>query len=319
MRVRAVGVNYADCIVRMGLYASAREYVGWPIVPGFEVAGEVDALGEGVADLAPGERVFAVTRFGAYATRVCVPRAQVFRVPSRFDLQQAAAFPAAYLTAYYAAMELARLRRGSTILVHSAAGGVGSALVEMGKIAGARVVGVVGSSAKVEHVRALGAHAVIDKSSARLWREAERLAPNGYDAIFDANGVETLRASYAHLASPGKLVVYGFHSMLPRARPTGDGSRGRVRWGKLALDWLRTPRFDPLDMTSANRSVLAFNLSYLFERPELLEEGMRALLAWAEDGTIAPPKVTAFPFDEVARAHRALETGTTTGKLVLVV
>src|SRR5258708_5236571 len=128
IETEAIGVNYADCIVRMGLYASAKEYVGWPIVPGFEFAGRVERVGDGVTDLPPGAQVFGITRFGAYATHVVVPRDQVFAIPRGFDARQAAAFPAVYLTAYYAMCELAHPSAASSILVHSAAGGPGSAL-----------------------------------------------------------------------------------------------------------------------------------------------------------------------------------------------
>src|SRR3954468_9575792 len=99
--VKAIGVNYADCIMRMGLYASAKEYVGWPITPGFEVSGVVESVGEGGRDLTPGTRVFAVTRFGGYATHVAVPRHQVFPIPEHFDLFEAAAFPSVFLSAYW--------------------------------------------------------------------------------------------------------------------------------------------------------------------------------------------------------------------------
>ena len=316
VRTEAIGVNYADCIVRMGLYESAKKYVGWPVTPGFEVAGVVESIGVGVRDLTPGTRVFAVTRFGGYATHVAVPRHHVFAIPDRFDVFEAAAFPSVFLSAYWALMELARPRRGSVILVHSAAGGVGGALVQLGKIAGCTVVAVVGTSGKVEVARKLGADAIIDKSQTSLWREAERHAPNGYDVVFDANGVSTLRESYRHLASPGKLVIYGFHSMLPRA--TSAGAAGRVRWASLARDYIRTPRFDPLAMTNENRSVLAFNLSYLFERKDVLAESMSALLEWVREGKIWPLRVTRFSLSDVASAHRALESGRTAGKLVLV-
>jgi len=310
VRVEAAGVNYADVIVRMGLYESARKYVGWPITPGFEVAGVVAAVGAGVTDLTVGTRVFAVTRFGGYATRVVVPRDQVFVVPRGFTMSEAAAFPAVFLTAHYALFELAAAQPGMRLLVHSAAGGVGGALLTLARVAGCTTVGVVGGPAKVEAARELGADVVIDKSNGDLWRIARRHAPDGYDAIFDANGVSTLRASYAHLASPGRLVIYGFHSMLPRGR-------GRPNWPKLAVDWLRTPRFDPLRMTNENRSVMAFNLSYLFEHKSLLARSMKTLLAWIDEGKIAPPRVTEFPLGDVAGAHRAIESGTTTGKLVL--
>jgi NADPH:quinone reductase-like Zn-dependent oxidoreductase len=309
--VRAIGVNYADTIVRMGLYASAKEYVGWPITPGFEVAGVVSALGEGVDDLAIGDEVFAVTLFGGYASHLVVDRTYVFRKPASLSLPQAAALPAVGMTAWYALFELAHPRRGQKVLVHSAAGGVGSALVQMAKIAGCEVVGVVGATKKVAVARALGADHVIDKSAQDLWREAERIAPDGYDVILDANGVSTLGASYRHLRRAGKLVVYGFHSMMPKRG-------GRPNWPKLALDWLRTPRFNPLDMTNESRSVLAFNLSYLFDRVELLHEAIARILEWTEAGTLAPPAVTTYPLAEVARAHADIESGLTTGKLVLI-
>jgi NADPH:quinone reductase-like Zn-dependent oxidoreductase len=302
VRVEAIGVNYADCIVRMGLYASAKEYVGWPITPGFEVAGTTP----------DGRRVLALTRFGGYASHVVVPKNQVFALPRGFSMPEAAAFPTVNLTAYYALFELCRLREGMSLLVHSAAGGVGSALVALGKIAGCRVVGVVGRANKVEHVRALGADEVIDKSSEDLWRAAERHAPRGYDVVLDANGVETLGASFRHLAATGRLVVYGFATMLPRAK-------GRPSWPKLALDWLRTPRFDPLTMTNENKSVMAFNLSYLFDRPDLLSESMTVLTSWVEQGKLRAPRVQRFALDRVREAHRALESGETMGKLVLEV
>jgi NADPH:quinone reductase-like Zn-dependent oxidoreductase len=307
----AIGVNYADCVVRMGLYASAKKYVGWPITPGFEFAGTVHAVGEGVTDLEPGARVLGVTRFGGYATHVAVPRHQLFAMPSRLDIFQAAGFPSVFMTAYFGLLELAHPHPGATVLVHSAAGGVGSALLQLGRIAGCRMVGVVGSTHKVEAARAMGAEVVIDKSQEDLWKAAERAAPGGYDVVLDANGVSTLRQSYEHLAQTGRLVIYGFHSMLPR-------QGGRPSWLKLAWDWLRTPRFDPLSMTGDNKSVLAFNLSYLFEKRELLEEPMRRMLTWVEEGRITPLPVTRFELGRVADAHRALESGTTVGKLVLV-
>jgi NADPH:quinone reductase-like Zn-dependent oxidoreductase len=307
---RAAGVNYADCIVRMGLYESAKKYVGWPITPGFEFAGQVAALGAGVTDLEVGAQVFGVTRFGGYATHLVVPRHQVFALPKGFSLEEASGFPAVAMTAYYALYELVRLRPGMAVLVHSAAGGVGGALLQLGKIAGCRMVGVVGAAHKVEAARRMGADTVIDKSREALWKTAERYAPEGYDVVLDANGVETLRESYRHLAPSGKLIIYGFHTMIPR---TG----GRPSYPKLAVDYLRTPRFNPLDLCNDNKSVLAFNLSYLFDKTEFLREGMERLMGWIDEGRVKPPPVTVFPLAQVADAHRAIEAGATVGKLVL--
>ena len=301
VKTEAIGVNYADCIVRMGLYASAKKYVGWPITPGFEFSGVTD----------DGARVFGVTRFGGYATQVVVPAHQVFPIPHTFNAIEAAAFPSVFLTAYFALCELCRLRPGMRVLVHSAAGGVGSALVQLAKSEGCMVVGVVGAAHKVDEVKRLGADAVIDKSSEDLWRAAERLAPDGYHVVLDANGVSTLKDSYGHLASPGRLVIYGFHSMMSK-------TRGRPNYAKLAVDWVRTPRFDPLTLTNDNKSVMAFNLSYLFDEKSVLEEGMARLLELVSRHKITPPRVKTFPFDRVADAHRALESAQTTGKLVLL-
>jgi synaptic vesicle membrane protein VAT-1 len=181
----------------------------------------------------------------------------------------------------------------------------------MAKVAGCEVVGVVGKAHKFAAAKALGADHVIDKSTQDLWREAARIAPAGYDVVLDANGVSTLGASYKHLRRSGKLVVYGFHSMMPK-------SGGKPNWPKLALDYVRTPRFNPLDMTNESRSVLAFNLSYLFDRTDILEEAMTAILAGIEAGTLAPPTTTVYPLTEAARAHADIESGKTIGKLVLV-
>lgn len=309
IETRACGVNFADCCVRMGVYSSAREYVGWPITPGFEVTGIVKELGEGASRFVPGQRVLALTRFGGYATHLTVSEDFVLPLPDSLSFEEGAAFPAVFLTAYYALFELAHARANDRILVHSAAGGVGSALVQLGKLAGCRVVGVVGSTHKVEPLKRLGLD-VIDKSRQDLWKEAEKLAPEGFDIILDANGPETLSESYQHLRAGGKLVVYGFHSFFTK------GS-GRPNWFKIAWDYLRTPRFNPLNMTNANHSILAFNLSYLFDRKDLLKEPLEKILSWIDEKKVALPLITPYPLERVADAHRALESGQTVGKLVL--
>ena len=311
LEVQAAGINFADCFTRMGLYASARHYVGYPITPGFEVAGRVIDTGKAIDDLAAGCPVLAVTRFNGYADRLTVPRNQVFPMPASLTPVEAAGLPAAALTAWFALFELAHVRSGNSLLVHSAAGGVGSMLVQMGRLAGCQVTGVVGASHKVETVNTLGADMVIDKSAQDLWAVAEEIAPAGFDVILDANGVTTLRASYNHLAPVGKLVVYGFHGMLQ----TRNGAPNRFR---LLLDFLRTPRFSPFDLTTRNRSVLGFNLSYLFDRADMLQRGMSEILDWVATGRLRLARVTPYPLEAVAEAHRALESGQTTGKLVLV-
>ncbi len=306
--IKAAGINYADITVRWGLYESAKQYVGWPITPGFEYAGVVSESDD--ERFSVGERVFGLTLFGGYASEIVVPPHQLFKLPAQFDFATGAGFPAVFLTAYHALFQNIVVRPGMKVLIHSAAGGVGSSLVQLAKIAGLEVVGVVGRSEKVALVKSLGADAVIDKSQEDLWHRAQLYAPAGYDIILDANGVETLQASYEHLRPTGKLVVYGFHTMLPK-------SGGRINWLKLAWHWLRTPRFNPLQMTTANKSVVTFNLSFLFDRTDLLHCAMEEMLGWVEAGRVNVAKVTTYRASEVGHAHRDLESGKTSGKLVL--
>ncbi|MFQ6037575.1 MAG: zinc-binding dehydrogenase, partial [Candidatus Aminicenantales bacterium] len=252
---RAIGVNYADCVVRMGYYASAKKYVGWPITPGFEFAGEVEEVGPGVRDLPEGTRVFGVTRFDAYATHVVVPRTQVYPMPENLSFVEAGGFPVIYLTAYYGLFLVVKIFPESTILVHSAAGGVGSALLQLCRLKGWKTIGVVGSSHKVAAAKEMGADVVVDKSREDLWKAVEAHAPEGCDVVLDGNGTATLRGSYTHLKPTGKLISYGFHSMFPR-------KRGVANFLKLAIGYLRTPLFHPIRMHNQNRSIATFNLSF---------------------------------------------------------
>jgi NADPH:quinone reductase-like Zn-dependent oxidoreductase len=312
IEVSAAGINFADVFVRQGLYKSGKEFVGWPITPGFEFAGKVVKCGPDVSEFTEGTPVFGVTRFGAYASHLCVPEHQVYTIPqnSKFTSDQWAAFPAVFLTAYHGLFHNIVLRPNMKILVHSAAGGVGGALLQLGKIAGCRMIGVVGSNHKIDTARAHGADGVIDKSKEDLWAKAEEICPDGFDVVFDANGPATLKQSYLHLAPSGKLVTYGFHSMLSKRG-------GFPNYFKLAYEYFRIPRFNPINMTGDNKSLIAFNLSYLFHREDLIKESMRDLMKWVAEGKIKAPPVQIYPFEKVADAHRALETGKTVGKLIL--
>ncbi len=301
--VKATGINYADIIIRWGLYKSAKEFVGWPITPGFEFAGTIQGTNQ---------KVLGVTLFNGYASQVKVHKSQLYPLPEGMSFEEGAAFPAVFMTAYHALNQIVVSKPGMLALIHSAAGGVGSSLVQLCRIKGIKTIGVVGSGHKVEALKNLGCDFVIDKSKENLWQKVKEYAPKGVDLAFDANGFETLKQSYDHLASCGKLIAYGAHSMFPK-------KGGKVNWPKLAMDFLRTPRFSPLDLTSDNKSVVGFNLSFLFERKDLQEEAFADLLKWYTQGLIRIPKIKSFPLEDVALAHQELESGKTVGKLVLTI
>lgn len=311
VKVAAAGINYADCAVRWGLYESGKKFVGWPITPGFEYAGEVMAVGDSVEKWKQGDTVFGVAFFGAYADRVVVPEHQLFRRPERLTAAEAAGFPAVFITAYHALYQQMRLKPGMKILVHSAAGGVGGALLQLGKIAGCEMTGIVGASHKVETAIKFGADHVIDKSTQDLWKVAEEISPEGFDVVLDANGYTTLKQSWAHVRPTGKIVIYGFHTMLPK-------KGGRLNWPKLIWGWLKTPRFNPIDLPNQNKSIVSFNLSFLFSRSDLLNEAMDDMLKWIAEGKLQPPVTQTFPLSEVAEAHKHIESGMSVGKLILI-
>lgn len=303
VRVRAAGINYADTIVREGWYEAAKGK--YPITPGFEFAGIVEA---GAGPFKPGDRVFGFTRFGGYASVQVVPPGQLRLMPASWSFADCAGVPAVHFTAYHALHQVAKVVTGETLLVHSAAGGVGTALLQQAKLAGCKTVAVAGSERKGRVAKDFGADAVVVRGPS-LWKDIDAAAPEGFDAIFDANGITTPRPGFARLKPGGRLVIYGFAEMFPRG--------GRPSKLSLAWNWLRVPRFSPLEMTATNRAVLGFNIVFLTDRAELAKDGFDAIASWMESGQLKKPPVAEFPAERVADAHRALEAGDTVGKLVL--
>eukprot|EP00557_Chaetoceros_sp_GSL56_P002694 CAMPEP_0176498376 /NCGR_PEP_ID=MMETSP0200_2-20121128/12283_1 /TAXON_ID=947934 /ORGANISM="Chaetoceros sp., Strain GSL56" /LENGTH=467 /DNA_ID=CAMNT_0017896569 /DNA_START=32 /DNA_END=1435 /DNA_ORIENTATION=+ len=330
-------VNYADCTIRWGLYESAKRFVGWPIVPGFDVAGTIEAVscrpstddndhGVSPPKFQKGDCVFGCTLFGAYSNRILVPVNQLRKIPKGISTEQAAGLPAVSLTALYALSlagylpQTVTMNQGghsysnTSILIHSAAGGVGSILVQMSKILGlGPIVGVVGNTSKVESAKQLGCDFVIDKSRQDLWKKAIEIMPDGYKTIMDANGVSTLQQSYDHLAATGRLIVFGFHSNLP----LGTDSLNPLEWIKMANKMKKMPAFDPMHLTVANKAVLGFNLSFFADEERLVGELFDHICSWLEDGLLTCPTIATFNMEDIGDAHRLIQSGSSVGKIVV--
>lgn len=309
VEVKACGINFADVSVRLGLYRAARDL--YPLCPGLEFAGVVKATGPGVEGFTPGNRVFGACRFGGYTTAINSPAEHLWPLPEAWSFERGATFPVAYLTAYYALHHVGHVRESDRVLIHSAAGGVGIALLHLLKMNGNMSVGVVGHSDKVDVAKEAGSTFVIDKGTQDLWQKAEELSPEGYDIILDANGASTLKGSYDHLAPAGRLLIYGFASMFSHS--------GRKNILKLLWYYLKTPRFNPFDLTGANKTISGFNLIYLFDKVNLFRDFMQTLLIYDTEGQLPLAPITTFPFEDVVSAHKAIESGRSVGKLVLVV
>jgi NADPH:quinone reductase-like Zn-dependent oxidoreductase len=308
--VRAVGVNFADVLSRLGVYAAAPEP---PFVPGIEISGEVDAAGEGVERPRPGERVAGFCPFGAYAEKVVAPAAYLMPLAEEIGFEEGAALPVQYLTAWYGLEHLARIEAGETVLIHAAAGGTGRAAVELARNAGARIMATVGSPAKAEAVRAVAPEAtVIDYRGEELGRALEREPAGGrLDVVMDSVGGRVFRAGWRALAPGGRYVLFGAAAAV---RP------GRL--SRLGAFWRLLPMLavNPLSMITRNRSLLAFNLFFLADRKtELLRSGMERLLTLRAEGAIRPEIGLTLPLERAAEAHERLQGRRTRGKVVLTV
>jgi len=266
--------------------------------------------------------VFGCTLFGAYSNRVLIPKRQLRKIPKELDFCQAASLPAVALTAIYALNLAGKYPKeglngklsNKAILIHSAAGGVGSMLVQMSKILGlSPVVGVVGSESKISEAKALGCDVIIDKSREDLWKKAEEACPLGYSAIMDANGVSTLKQSYEHLAPTGRLVVFGFHTNLPM----GATILSPMEWIKMARKMTDMPQFDPFDMVTGNKCVLGFNLSFFADETEVLSEMFDQVCVWLREGSLRCPKVTTMDMKDIGKAHQLIQSGLSVGKIVI--
>jgi len=314
VRVEAIGLNFADLFACQGLYSATPE---GSFVPGLECAGIVEATGPGAAaaDLEVGQRVIALTRFGAYATAINAGAAYLRQAPAGWTPAEAAAWPVQGLTAWYGLVALGDVQAGSVVLVQSAAGGVGLMALEILRSLGARPVAVVGRDAKRRFLveqRGLPAESVILREPSRFGPRLDRalaaLGAPGLDCVLDAVMGPTFRPAFERLSPEGRYVLFGAAEFMSRG--------ARPNYFKLAIDYLRRPRLDPLAMISANHGLLAFNLIWLWERAERLPA------AWAGLERLAPrpPHVgAALPFDRAPEALRLLQGGGTIGKVVLEV
>jgi NADPH:quinone reductase-like Zn-dependent oxidoreductase len=303
IRVRATGVNFADVMARLGLYQDAPPR---PCVVGYEVAGTVDQVGPGVAEITPGMRVVALTRFGGYAEAVAVPVAQVFPMPDGMGFEEAAAIPVNYLTAVLMLRVFGNVQAGDRVLVHAAAGGVGMAAIQLCRIAGAEVIGTA-SAAKHATLREAGVAQCIDYRTQDFEVEVRRLTGGrGVDIVLDATGA--FKKSYRSLAPLGRLVCFGLSGAAPGMTPSRLAAIGRV----LALPW-----FHPIRLMNDNKAVIGVNLGHLWDRIELLRREMLALLRDCQAGRIKPVVGKTFPLVEAAAAHRYIQERRNVGKVIL--
>jgi NADPH:quinone reductase-like Zn-dependent oxidoreductase len=308
--VRAAGINFADTMARIGLYPDAPKP---PCVLGYEVAGEVESVGEGVTDLVPGGRVVAGTRFGGQAELVTVPASQAWPLPERFSFAQGAAFPVNYGTAYAALIVMGSLREGNRVLIHAAGGGVGISATQIARNAGAEIFGTA-SASKHEAIRAQGVDHPIDYRTRDFEAEVMRITGGeGIDLAIDAIGPSSFRKDYRLLRPGGRLVMYGL----------SENSREGRRSLPLTLKSLATmptttmPWWKSLLVMNENKGVFGLNMLKWLDTEGSLDRLVAPLMTDLEAGRLDPVVAESFPFERAGDAHRFIAERRNVGKVVL--
>ena len=302
--VRTIGLNFADIFAIWGLYGATPKGV---FTPGLEYAGEVLEVGPGVDGVKTGDRVMGVTRFGAYTTHLNIDHRYVLPLPADWSFEAGAAFLVQALTAYYGLINLGDLQNGQTVLIHSAAGGVGTFAGRIARKFNCYTIGTVGSRHKIGYLQKEGYHDWIVRKNRTFREDLKRaLGARELNLIMECIGGKIFQIGFDLLAPQGRHIVYGS----ARYGPVGH----RPDYPRLLRLFLTRPKVDPQKLPEQNKSVMGFNLIYLYEHADL----MHKILGDIDSLQLEKPNVDQlFSFGELQNAILKLQTGETTGKVVV--
>jgi NADPH:quinone reductase-like Zn-dependent oxidoreductase len=307
VRVKAAGLNFAEVMARQGLYPDAPKT---PFVAGYEAAGIIDAVGEGVTKLSVGMRVMAMSRFGAHADTLVTSAQLVVPMPDAMTFEEGAATPVNYLTAYHMLFRVANFRPKSKVLIHMAAGGVGIAALQLCRTVPGVVTFGTASASKHDAIRAQGCDHPIDYHSVDYGDEIRRLTDGkGVDIILDALGGKDWKKGIELLRPAGLLIAFGFANMA-----SGD----RKNYFNLISQAVQIPLFTPLGMMDSNRGVAGVNIGHLWDELDMLNEELAAVMELYVAGKIKPQVSDVVKFENAAEAHRIIQSRKNVGKVVLV-
>lgn len=305
VRVEAVGVNYAEVLSRKGLYGWAPKR---PYVLGMEAAGRIVATGEGVDPARVGERVMVGAQTGAYAELMAVSAAQALPAPAGWSVEEAAAFPVNWATAWVGLVEMGRMRPTDRVLVSPAGGGVGTAAVQIASRWGCEVLALAGSDAKLERVRALGAATTLNyRREGWRGRLAALAGARGVDLALEMVGGGVFRTVSDALAPFGRVVVSGYAEL------------DYTLWNPASWwrAWRGMPRMGLMRMLERSNGMLSTHLGYLLTDPALMARVFGELSAFVARHHLRPQVGHVLPFESAAEAHRLMESRESYGKIVL--
>lgn len=304
--VKAIGLNFADVFSVWKLYSAIPKGA---FIPGLEYSGIIESVGTGTSKFKPGDRVMGICRFGAYSSHLNIDERYLVALADTWTYSEGAAYLVQSLTAYYALLDLGGLKEGMNVLVHSAAGGVGTYANRIAKKFGAHTIGTVGSESKVEYCKKEGYDQVIVRDNKNFGPQLkDALGDRPLNLILECIGGPVLKDGYQSLAEQGRMVVYG------SAYYASD--RDKPRFIDLFLKYKRRPMIDPQQMIQYNKGVLGFNLIYLYERADLMHKLLEELAVLELE---KPTVGETFSFDKLPDALRLFRTGKTIGKVVVTV
>ena len=301
IEVHRAGINFADLMMRQGLYGAAPDF---PFTPGYEVSGVIRAIGSDVERHNVGDRVVALTGFGGYAEQVVVSEERAWTLPDNVSFDAAAAMPVTYLTAHHMLVHLGNFREGDSVLVHHAAGGVGTATAQIVKaLKGGRIYGTA-SVEKADFVEEMG---MIHIPRGEDFVQRIKGESDGVHHALDPVGGKHVMESYKALRNGGRLYVFGASSAVKGPK--------RSLWTAIKM-WRTTPRFDPIRMMNSNKSVYGVHMG-MWKDEEIAREQMIALASMLEKGQIDPVIDSVYRFEDVAKAQQFIHNRGNRGKVLL--
>uniref|UniRef100_A0A3P9KJJ7 Vesicle amine transport 1 n=1 Tax=Oryzias latipes TaxID=8090 RepID=A0A3P9KJJ7_ORYLA len=305
VRVKACGLNFADLMARQGLYDRLPSP---PVTPGMECSGVVEAVGDEVTDRKVGDKVMVLNRYGLWQDVAAVPASHTFLIPDGMTFEEAAALPVNYITAYMMLFDFGNLRPNQSVLVHSAAGGVGIAATQLCKTVKDVTVFGTASASKHETISSGGVTHPIDYRTKDYVEEVRKISPKGLDIILDPLGGSDTHKAYNLLKPMGKLITYGAANMLA-------GQKKNLL--AVAKNWYHQFSIHTLSLIQGNKSVCGFHLGYLDGETELITQAMNTILDLYKQGKVKPRIDSTWHLEQVGEAMRKMQERNNIGKVIL--
>lgn len=302
IKTKAIGLNFADIFAILGLYSAAPKP---PFTPGLEYSGIIEEI-NAETDFNVGDKIIGISRFNGYSTHIDIEPSYCIHLPEKWSFEEGAAYVVQTLTAWYALKHLGDIRPNQNVLINSAAGGVGLQAMKLCKAVGANPIGTVSSEDKKQFLNNHGFDQVIVRSSRFKHQVIDELNGKPIHLVLDAIGGEIQKTLFDILNPMGRLVIFGAANFTPKNK--------RLNPIKALIQYLKRPKYDPLKMVELNKSVLGFNLIWLWEHVELLQQ----MLTEVETFKLSPPYVgKLFDFNQTIDAIEFLKSGKSIGKVVL--